>query len=367
MQPSPSSAAPSQTEFPRDLLELLRCHRDDQPLAVEGEPRLGPVGIVDARLRCPRCGATLSIEGGIARLLDGGLSAEDAHEITLRDAEYAGGTPAPFVPPATGWRSATNDRIEIAPFLAELEPLRDRLVLEIGCGDGRLTMLMAQRGARVLAVDFSLNALRKMAGWLPSGMAPTGFPQTGPAVGADLRGRIGLVQANASRLRLAPRRFDRALSTTPLDSREQRLALYHTTADALADDGRFIGSVEHDDLLHRAFGQPLARRYEAGGIFIEHFDRAAVHRECAPYFHAVRLRPIRPYVPLARRLPPRSLVPLSRLISALPGLRELGQILLFRAERPVRPPVEGTRRPGNRLVKALSGWYDRLAGRRAGA
>ncbi len=348
------------TEFPRDLVDLLRCGRDGAALAIEEEIRVGAIGLIDARLRCRGCGVDFAIANGVARLMDTGLSAEDAHEVWLRDAEYGDAAPAPYVPPGTGWRSVDSDRIEMPPFLAELEPLRDRLVLEIGCGDGRFTMLMAQRGARVLAVDFSINALHKMAGWLKSGIAPTGYPQA--RAGVDLRDRVGLVQADASRFRVAPERFDRALSTTPLDSREQRLALYHAIADALRDDGRFIGSVEHDDWLRRAFGQTLARRYEHGGIFIEHFDRATVRRECAPYFMKIRLRPIRPHVPLAGRLPHASIVPLSRCIAAMPGLREVGEILLFRAERPVRPPVEGARRPGNRLMKALFRWYKRRLG-----
>ncbi|HLZ65027.1 MAG TPA: class I SAM-dependent methyltransferase [Aliidongia sp.] len=340
-------------EFPRHLLALLRCSRDGGKLATEGPAKTGAYGIIDARLRCLCCPAEYTIENGIARMLDGTLTPEDEHEIAIRDVEFAFAEPAPFVPPAKGWRSVLSDLIEIPPFLSALEPLDGRRVLEIGCGDGRFTMLMAQRGADVLAIDFSINALRKLAMWLPGGVAPTTYPQAGRPSPLDLRRRIGLVQADASRGLAAPQSFDRALSTTPLDSREQRLAMYRMIADALTDDGWFIGSVEHDDLIRRGLGQPLARRYEAGGIFIEHFAPATVRRECAPYFGKVRSRPIRPRVPLVTRLPLALAVRVSRVVAAMPGLRQLGEILLFRAEAPLRLPAEDAYRPGNRLVKFL--------------
>jgi hypothetical protein len=132
---------------------------------------------------------------------------------------------------------------------------------------------MAQHGARILAIDLSINALHALAGRLVTGRAPTPFPQNVQTM-RDFRPRVGLVHADASRIRLAPRSVNRALSTTPLDSREQRMALYSSIADALADDGWFVGSVEHDDLFRRSLGLPTARRYERGGIFIEHFDSA---------------------------------------------------------------------------------------------
>jgi SAM-dependent methyltransferase len=346
-------AAP--TEFPRHLLPLLRCSRDGGSLATTIETRASALGISDARLACTSCAAEYAIEQGIARMLDTALTAEDEHEIAIRDEEFSFSEPAPFVPPAIGWRSELSDMIEIPPFLAALGPLDGRKVLEIGCGDGRFTMLMAQRGADVLAIDFSINALRKLAMWLPAGIAPTVYPQADPAAAKDVRLRIGLVQADASRGLVAPQSVDRALSTTPLDSREQRLSMYRMIADALTDDGWFIGSVEHDDLIRRSLGQPLARRYSAGGIFIEHFLPETVQRECAPYFGKVRSRPIRPRVPLVTRLPLGLSVRVSRAVAAVPGLRQFGEILLFRAEAPLRLPAEDAQRPGNRLVKRLFG------------
>jgi SAM-dependent methyltransferase len=342
------------------MLPLLRCSRDGGPLLVE-ETRSSALGIVDAALRCGVCTAEYRIEKGVARLMDGALTAENEHEISLRDAEYASMPPAAFAPPDWGWRSELNDLIEVPPHLEALMPLENGTVLEIGCGDGRFTMLMAQLGARVLAVDFSIGALHKVARWLPSGLAPTTYRDS-RCLSQDFRGRVGLVQAHAGRLHVAPRSFERALSATPLDCRDERMALYRTIAEALHDGGRFIGSVEHDDLFRRLLGLPSVRRYSPGGIFIEHFDQAKMRCEAAPYFSKLSIRPIRPKVPFIQRLPLQWGVRAASWVSATPGLRNLGELLLMRAEQPVRPPVERVSRHGSRLIQGLYGWYARMKG-----
>jgi hypothetical protein len=81
-------------------------------------------------------------------------------------------------------------------------------------------MLMAQMGARILAVDFSINALRKLAWWLSSNTPPTIFKLVDRYPSLDLSRHIGLVQADINHFHAAPHSFDRALSTTPLDSRD---------------------------------------------------------------------------------------------------------------------------------------------------
>ena len=136
------------------------------------ETRSGETGIIEGRLRCGTCGSEYRIDEGIACLIDS-LTPEDEHEIAIIDAGHAELRPTRFIPPATGWRSELSDRLEIPPHLEELEPLDGCRVLEFGCGDGRFTILMAQMGAQVLAVDFSFNALRKLAWWLQIGIAPT--------------------------------------------------------------------------------------------------------------------------------------------------------------------------------------------------
>ena len=362
---SPPSAQPQlvSAEFPHHLLHLLRCTCDAGALILAEELQSGPVGVIRGVMKCTTCAAEYPIEDGIARLMHGPLTREDQHEMATRDSQNTQIPLGPFIPPPFGWRSLLSDLLEIPPHLLALQP-RDRRVLEIGCGDGRLTLLMAQMGATVLALDFSLNSLRILGSRLPSGIAPTAYQLPHPHSRGDLRHLVGLVQADASHFSVAPRSFDRALCTTPLDSREERMALYHTIAEALTDQGRFVGSVENDDLTRRLLGLPAARRYSSG-IFIEHFDSERMRGEAAPYFSSIRIRPIRPRLPFLHRLPYKFSLYASRLISVLPVLRQLGELLLMRAEHPVRPSLEGVHRPGSKFTKRLYRSHMRKIGKPA--
>jgi len=322
--------------FPRDMVSLLRCNDDAGELALAEELRADADGVLDAVLRCKICGADFRIEDGIACLLPDKLSSEARHEMHIRDTiDYDCTNPTSFVPPPDGWRSLLSDTLEVPAHLDELQTTPSSTVLELACGDGRFTTLIAQTGARILAVDFSINALRLLAHRLPPGS------------------RVGRVHADINQLHLASRAFDRALTLTPLISRDERMNMYHTIALALTDDGRYVGSFEHDDLNRRLLGLPLARRYSKDGILIEHLTTKTLRREAAPYFSKLRVRPIRARVPLVTKLPSALAQPLLRLVAVLPFVRHLGELLLLTAQNPVRLPVEGEHRSGSRIAKAV--------------
>ena len=334
--PSDSAVRP----FPREMVPLLRCNNDAGELAIATELKCNDAGVLDAVLRCRICGAEVRIVDGIARLLPDQLSSEDRHEMSIRNAiDYDENNQGPFVPPPDGWRSTLSDMLEVPEHLNELKSSGADIVLELACGDGRFTALVAQSGARILAVDFSINALHLLAHRLPSGA------------------QVGRVQADINHLQVASRSFDRALSLTPLDSRDERMAMYRMIAAALKDDGRYVASAEHDDLNRRLLGLPLLRRYSRGGILIEHVSAKTMRREAAPYFSEVRIRPIRPRVPLIGRLPRRFALPMLRLIAAIPVTRQFGELLLLTARCPVRLPVEGHSRAGSRAAKNAYRFY----------
>src|SRR5580704_18339520 len=253
--------------FPRDMVSLLRCNTDSSELTLAKELRVVADGVLDALLRCRICGTEYRIEDGIACLLPDQLTEEDKHEMSIRDTiDYGCTSPSPFVPPADGWRSVLSDILEVPAHLDELKSLPTNTVLELACGDGRFTSLIAKTGAKILAVDFSINALRLLAHRLPTGA------------------KVGRVHADINQLHLASRAFDRALTLTPLDSRDERMNMYRTIAYALKDDGRYVGSFEHDDLNRRLLGLPLMRRYSKDGILIEHLTTKRMRLEAAPYF-----------------------------------------------------------------------------------
>ena len=350
--------------FPRMFLPLLRCPIDSGELVVHQTTQGDEDGIADGELRCATCSHRCPIEGGIVGLMKGSLTRENEHEISLKNEEYAA-LPEVFAPPVKGWRSEFMDRLEIPPHLSALQPLEGRKVLEIGCGDGRFTILMAQQGADVLAVDISIEGLKRVRHNYQAGKAPTVYkvaPLPGRAVG-----RVGLVQADGSALYTAPQSFDRALSATPLDSRDERFKMYSAVADALTDGGRYVAGVEYDDLCRRLLGLPRLRRYSPGGILIEHLDIPTMRRDIGPFFLRVRTRIIRAQIPFVRRLPlPMSIrVAIARVCIALPGLRHLGQLVLVYAERPVRLPVEGAMRRDYFGARGLYRRYKKWRGEEA--
>ncbi len=351
--------------FPRKFLPLLRCLRDAGQLSVCREVRGDDDSIAEGSIRCSECSQEYQIENGIVRLMTDILTQETQHEIALKDEEYEA-MPETFTPPSSGWRSEFADRIEIPPHLEALGSLKSCRVLELACGDGRFTLLMAQLGAEVLAVDFCFEALRKLGSRLSSGVAPTTYQVVPQGTIGSLVGRVGLVQADASYFRVAPCSFDRALSATPLDSRDERMNMFRTVAESLKDGGRYVAGVEYDDLYRRVFGMPLVRRYSPGGVLIEHLDIPTMRREIAPYFSRLRMRTIRAHVPFVKhglvKRSPGLAVAVSRMACALPGFKHLGELLLVSAERPRRLPVDGARRPGFMGARSVYRWYKRRKG-----
>jgi len=212
------------------------------------------------------------------------------------------------------------DLMEKLPTLAAVEPLRGKVVLELGCGTGRYTEDLAQASKAVLAVDFSAESLRVLAAKLGA---------------VD---NVGLVQADVTRLALAGGAFDRAVSTlvSNLPTRAHREAMYRLVAEALHDEGSFLFSTHHYGLRERLRRVPQDGRYTPGGIYRRLFTRAEIGDELVPYFAARRSRPIQIALPLTTRLG-LPLIPMSRVLERVPLLNRFGELLLVTARRPLRP------------------------------
>jgi len=343
----PKPRAVANLQFSREALAFLRCSVDGGKVAVVEEERGSPEGILDGILRCTVCGIEYRIEDGIARMLAVPPTREGEHEITIRDTvDYECENPSRFIPPPDGaWRSVLSDMLEIPQHMEELRPTQSSTVLELACGDGRFTSLIARTGSLVLAVDFSINALRLQAHRLPPGS------------------RVGRVHADINHFHVASHSFDRVLSATPLHSRDERMVMYRTIANALTDNGRFVGGVEYDDLHRRCFGLPLIRRYSREGILVEHLTKQTMRREIAPFFLKVRMYPIRPRLPFIHKLPRKLAYVILYSASVLPGACHFGEILLICAEIPFRIPSEGQHRSGNKVAKGIYRWYMNKKGR----
>lgn len=300
--------------FPVDLISRVRCGLDGGRLTLASGAVLSIDGtqIVEGHLQCAGCPARPSIVDGILDLLAGtGQDAESGHELRLRDEEY------------THYRSRADDgswldqdRMEILPTLEALGPRAGKLVLELGCGDGRYTLELS-RTCSVLAVDFSIVALRH----LRERLEPTA--------------RVGLILGDVTHLKFEPRSFDGAICTlmSNLPSPAHRQAVYQQARDGLTTDGRFVFSAHHHGLRQIFSGETKEGRYQAGGIYRYHMTARECEREVAPYFREVRVRPIQVFLPLGRTLG-LPVVPLSRFFESVPLVNRLGNLLLCAAWDP---------------------------------
>ena len=79
--------------------------------------------------------------------------------------------------------------------LSEVAPVDGLRVLELGCGDGRLTFQFAQRAKSVLAVDPDADGIAAARSALP----------------VDLAGKVRLVVAGAAEVESPRHEFDLAL------------------------------------------------------------------------------------------------------------------------------------------------------------
>jgi hypothetical protein len=163
---------------------------------------------------------------------------------------------------------------------------------------------------------------------------------------------------------VAPRSFNRVLSATPLDHRDERLRMYSAISEGITTGGRYVGGFDHDDLYRKHFGLPLISRYTPGGVLIDHLDSDTLRRELAPFFASLKFRPIRIHLPFTKLLPLKMEVPILLAANNIPYLRQMGGILLVLAEGPRHLPLEGARRPGNPMTKRLYRWFKRRKGER---
>ncbi len=300
----------------RHLL-LLRCPNDEASLRLA---RGGVDTLTDA-IQCTVCEREYSIDAGIVRLLDRAFPADD---FSAREQHLWDDGAADYDAHVTEGRKTLNE-MEIPPTLRALGDISNKVVLELGCGTGRITVRLANTSKELVAVDFSAKELAILSRKFGSEVS------------------ISLVQADVSRPVVAARSFDVIVSSQvvqALPSRHHRMSMFRCASEALRDSGKFVFTTYHHGLRNRLFGIARSARYREGGIYRYYSTVDELTREIQPFFDSVRIRPIQVVLPGAARLriPP---VLLSRVAERTPGLRQLGILLLVEAQQPHRAPGEG--------------------------
>jgi uncharacterized protein YbaR (Trm112 family) len=317
----------SDNRFPRRFVDSLRCPADGGEFLAKSDSGSHGEAIAQGSLICQSCNRSFPVIDGILRLLDTDqLEQEELHEVQYRD-DISNHSSEEIHRFETSLRS----QLEIPQHVAELKLRADSVLLEFACGRGKFTVPFLRTCSKILAVDFSLASLESLARRIPSGA------------------EVGLVHADITQLKFKPQSFDRAFSTTALDSREQRMAMHQITSEALNDEGIYVFSVENYNLRAKLLGNPRLTRYPGeGSLFLRMTDEEA-EAETAPYFGRVKSRPIQIFLPVLKS-------PwISRLFERIPVFRHFGDLLLVRASRPARIPSIDERTGGNALFRYLYG------------
>jgi SAM-dependent methyltransferase len=284
------------------LLSLVRCPQDGGELLLAGR----------GAAVCVLCGTSFGIRDGILDLLgvdepDNGLSRV---EMAARDndarTEHPRGLPS--------WHPRWRNELEVPATMRRVGDVSGRTVLELGCGTGLYTRLLTERGARVLAVDFSLESLHVNRAHLPAGAVAS------------------FVRVDVSGFRLRPRSIDFALTTlySNLPTPEHREAVNLAVREALTPGGRYVVSAHHQD-IRRRFGRVDRKGLysEQFPVFYECLTRADLRRELG-VFASVDVEPIVIFLPWLSRIPFMRPT-ISRLTERIPLLRDFGQLLLATA------------------------------------
>lgn len=124
--------------------------------------------IIDADLTCCNCGRIYHIEHGIAMIMPDELSCAgekmDASfcDSKLREIELRNSLAQWQI---DGAYSSLQTEIEVDALISAINSDQKELLLDIGCGSGRLTRLYHNRFSNVIGIDFAINTLRTHRAW----------------------------------------------------------------------------------------------------------------------------------------------------------------------------------------------------------
>jgi SAM-dependent methyltransferase/uncharacterized protein YbaR (Trm112 family) len=250
------------------MLSLVRCPRDGEELTLEsGEGSRISEGV----LRCLSCSEIYEIKTGILRLVPGQrpVDAIVQNEQRARD-NSAESYEKHFSP----WENEE----EFGAVAKNLADLRDRKILDLACGTGRITRCLIPNANVTIATDLSEQSLSLLATRIP----------------ADAK--VGLIWADAIQLRFAPDAFDVVISTQLLEhihESRNRIKLFQEISSWLSPAGSLLITVYYYNLLRRL----LFRKQEGfhrNNIFYHRFKSREIRQELGQRFAVEQLRSLVP-------------------------------------------------------------------------
>ena len=288
--------------FPIELLAFVSCQKDQAPLRADTDSRL----IAEGTAVCAKCGARYGISNGILNLLleQKPIEGVAAQEVQARDAE-AESYDSRF--------STARNETEIPSTLAGLD-LKNKTILELGCGTGRLTMFLREQAKAVVAGDFSRESLRVLSRKLAG------------------TSNVALVLADAVQLSLPENQFDLVVSSQLIEhiGARDRQTIFRQIRHSLRPGGTFVCTVYHQSLLRKIRHQPQDG-FHSSQVPFHYFKREELRGELAEHFLVREVRPIQIPVPLRRIGLPAGW--LSRTSENIPLLNSFGSLLKVEARK----------------------------------
>jgi len=257
------------------LLPLLVSPETGGPLTLTVRQRTGEE-ITDGSLT-DAAGHLYPIQDGIPRLLPREMLDAQKSEIAARDAQVGTYDAMAFL--------NVFGKVEIPLTLRALAPKPTDLLLEAGCGTGRMTRILSQHVQELVAIDFSFESLRvNRRKLLAAGVT-----------------HVHLVQADLCRLPFAECAFDRVVSCQVLEhvpGSDARAAAVQSLSFVLKPGGTLALSAYKHSLLTRAFSQKEG--CHDGGIPFFRFTQSEMRDTLSPKFTVHSITGALVYLYLAR-------------------------------------------------------------------
>ena len=125
--------------------------------------------------------------------------------------------------------STYQHHVEIDSIIEKLNPKEGEIILDLGCGTGRIAHKLISAGCKVVGLDFSIKSLKVC--------------RTRCSVGQSRRDKICLIRADACNLPFEDDSFDKCISSQVLQhipSENERLKMLYEVRRVLKRNGKFV-------------------------------------------------------------------------------------------------------------------------------
>lgn len=258
-----------------DLLKYLCCPLDGcEHLQLEDGLASEEGVVVEGTLRCQACRERFPVIDGIPCLLPPEMrdeSVDEADEYALKEMRLRDAETAVYEDLFT----AFQNMVELPLFARHLRLMPQDVVLDLGCGTGRLTRALYRSAGRVIAVDLAREPLLALRESLqPPGLA-----------------KVDVVQASAAKLPLRQRSVDAVASAQVLTHIPQgRAEVLDCVAAVLRPGGLFACTVHN--LSRRLQEQWPTGERTGDSVFMKFFRPPELTAELGESLRVERVFPI---------------------------------------------------------------------------